>query len=112
MTIPCSPTAPTDPVTGTMWADTTTNRAHVFDGSQWILVLGQTSKLPETWQEWFDYYINASGNIPDQYTKQVYIQQEMQGRFPGKYQVDLAGHDWVMVFATPADETWWHLKYD
>jgi hypothetical protein len=67
---------------------------------------------PETWEEWFDYYISAAGNIPDQYTRQVHIQQEMQARFPGRYRIDLAGQAWTMVFDTPADETWFHLQHD
>lgn len=95
---------------GSIRFNTTTNAIEVWHGTQWIPV--SPPHHPETWQEWFDYYIDASGNIPDQYTKQVYIQKEMQGRFPGRYQVDLAGHEWVMVFDTPADATWWHLKYD
>lgn len=96
---------------GSIQFNTTSGVMEMWNGSQWIAVT--TNPDPKTWQEWFDYYINASGNIPDQYTRQVYIQQKMQERFPGRYQVDLAGHEWVMVFFdNPADETWWRLKYD
>jgi hypothetical protein len=95
---------------GSIRFNSTLGAVEIWNGSQWLSVT--TKSDPETWQEWFDYYINAAGNIPDQYTKQVYIQQEMQGRFPGRYQVDLAGQAWTMVFDTPADETWFHLQHD
>jgi hypothetical protein len=94
---------------GAMRYNTTSNLLEVYTGTVWIPASATDLK---TWQEWFDYYIGASGTIPDLYTKQVYIQQEMQARFPGNYQVDLAGHDWVMVFESPRDETWFHLKYE
>jgi len=95
---------------GSMRFNSTSGSIEIWNGSQWITV--SRPDHPETWQEWFDYYINAAGNIPDQYTKQVYIQQEMQARFPGRYRIDLAGQAWKMVFDTPADETWFHLQHD
>ena len=95
---------------GSMRYNPTSNAMEVWHGTQWIAV--SPTPHPKTWPEWFDYYINAAGNIPDQYTRQVHIQQEMQARFPGRYRIDLAGQAWTMVFDTPADETWWRLKYD
>jgi hypothetical protein len=112
MIIPSSPAAPVNPVAGTIWADTTTNRAHVFDGSQGIQVLGGASNLPETWQEWFDYYVDCAVKFKPDSAKRGYVHEEMQARFPGNYRVDVVQGDWRLVFATPADETWWHLKYD
>ena len=94
---------------GAIRYNTTSNLLEVYTGTVWVPASAVDLK---TWQEWFDYYIGASGTIPDRYTKQVYIQQEMQARFPGNYQVDLAGDNWVMVFNTPKDETWFHLKYE
>ena len=102
--------SPVSAAVGTIRLNHTTNAIEVWNGSQWLSVT--TKSDPETWQEWFDYYISAAGNIPDQYTRQVHIQQEMQARFPGRYRIDLAGQAWKMVFDTPADETWWRLKYD
>ena len=95
---------------GTIRFNNTLGVAEIWNGSQWMSVT--TKSDPKTWVEWFDYYISAAGNIPDQYTRQVHIQQEMQARFPGRYRIDLAGQAWTMVFDTPADETWWRLKYD
>ena len=94
---------------GAMRYNTTTNLLEFYTGTAWVPA-GATDL--KTWREWFDYYISAAGNIPDQYTRQVHIQQEMQGRFPGDYRVDLAGHNWELVFSTPEDETWFHLKYE
>jgi hypothetical protein len=101
---------PVEPAIGTIRVNTTTNNIEVYEGTRWIIA--HRPAVPKTWAEWFDYYINAAGNIPDQYTRQVHIQQEMQARFPGRYRIDLAGQAWIMVFDTPADETWWRLKYD
>lgn len=99
------------PVIGDVRFNKTTKQLEIYTATTWQ-TMPPPIPDPQTWCEWFDYYINASGNIPDRYTKQVYIQQEMQGRFPGNYRVDLASNEWVMVFDTPADATWWHLKYD
>ena len=112
MTIPCSPAAPANPVTGMVWADTATNRLHVFDSSQWIQVAGPASTLPDTWQEWFDYYVECAVKFKPDSVKRGYVHEEMQARFPGNYHVDVVQGDWALVFATPADETWWRLKYD
>jgi len=101
----------TPAVAGQIRFNEITKQIEIYTATTWQTLAGAVPE-PQTWREWFDYYINASGTIPDRYTKQVYIQQEMQGRFPGRYQVDLAGDEWVMVFDTPAYETWWHLKYD
>jgi hypothetical protein len=102
-------TGPVPAAVGSIRFNNTLGVAEIWNGSQWLSV--RTSD-PETWAEWFDYYIDAAGNIPDQYTRQVHIQQEMQARFPGRYRIDLAGQAWKMVFDTPSDETWWRLKYD
>lgn len=96
--------------TGAIRFNTTLGAIETWNGLKWIAVT--TNSDPETWVEWFDYYISAAGNIPDWYTRQVHIQQEMQARFPGRYRIDLAGQAWTMVFDTPADETWFHLQYD
>ena len=109
--IPCSPAAPANPVTGMVWADTATNRLHVFDSSQWIQVAGPAAKLPETWQEWFDYYVECAVKIAPNSLKRGYVHEEMLARFPGNYHVDVVQGDWALVFATPADETWFRLKY-
>jgi hypothetical protein len=99
---------PTTNSAGAIRFNTTIQSMEFYDGQVWM-PFNKTD--PETWQQWFEYYITASGSIPDLYTKQVYIQQEMKGRFPGNYQIDLSGHDWVMVFDNPRDETWFNLKY-
>ena len=106
--IPLYP-GPVPTAAGTIRFNNTLGVAEIWNGSQWMSVT--TKSDPKTWVEWFDYYISAAGNIPDQYTRQVYIQQEMQARFPGRYRIDLAGQAWIMVFDTPRDETWFNLKY-
>jgi hypothetical protein len=103
-------TNPTRPNTGQMRVNKTNLAIEIYDGTRWASIAQNWN--PATWREWFDYYINAAGNIPDQYTRQVHIQQEMQARFPGRYRIDLAGQTWIMVFDTPADETWFHLQHD
>lgn len=112
MTIPRYPHNSSSPgqsaVAGAIRFNTINDALEMYDGTNWRSILPD----PKTWKEWFEYYTNSSGTIADLYTRQVYIQQEMSGRFPGNYRVDLAGHEWVMVFNTPADETWFHLKYD
>lgn len=95
---------------GSLRFNTTASTIEMWDGSQWLAVTAAAD--PETWLEWFKYYINAGNIIADRYARRDYIQQEMQGRFPGNYRVELVSETWTMVFDTPADETWWHLKYD
>ena len=99
---------PTTNSAGALRFNTTIQSMEFYDGQVWM-PFNKTD--PKTWVEWFDYYISAAGNIPDQYTRQVYIQQEMQARFPGRYRIDLAGQAWIMVFDTPRDETWFNLQY-
>lgn len=102
---------PAQSVAGNMWINSVTNQMHVFDGSQWIRVTGAHT-FPETWEEWFDHYINSVDNFIPNSVKRGYVHEEMRGRFPGNYHVDIVNGAWTMVFDTPADETWWHLKYD
>lgn len=111
MLTPILPYSPSNPIAGTMYADPVSNRVHVFDGRQWIHVAGY-KELPETWEEWFEYYINAVDGVVSNSAKLGYVNEEMQGRFPGNYSVNVAGGEWDLVFETPADETWFHLKYD
>jgi hypothetical protein len=103
--------SPVSAAVGTIRLNHISNAIEVWDGSYWMAA-APIRPQPWTWVEWFDYYIGAAGNIPDQYTRQVHIQQKMQALFPGRYRIDLAGQAWIMVFDTPADETWWRLKYD
>lgn len=100
-------TGPTTTVTGQVRLNTTSNALEIYTGSAWTQVI---NKSPETWQEWFKHHIVQS-NDTDRYAQKNYLNREMQARFPGDYQVDLVGNDWGMVFDTPADETWFHLKY-
>ncbi len=99
---------------GSIRFNTTLGAIEVWDGTQWMSVTAKSN--PQTWRGWFDYYVcasNATSNaIADRYAQRDYIQQEMQGRFPGRYCVDLAGDTWTLVFDSPEDETWFHLKYE
>ena len=94
---------------GAIRFNTTTSTLETWSGTRWMAV---TTSTPETWLEWFKYYINTAVDFDDRYTRRDYIEQEMQGRFPGNYHVDLVSDTWSMVFDTPEDETWFHLKYE
>ncbi|CAB5214989.1 hypothetical protein UFOVP190_350 [uncultured Caudovirales phage] len=100
---------PTISSAGAMRWNTSNMSMEFYNGHVWVPVAGLTD--PKTWVEWFNRFINLASTIPDQYTKQVYLQTMMQDRFPGNYRVDLAGQDWVIVFDAPKDETWFNLKY-
>lgn len=82
----------------------------IYDGAGWLPV--NQSRQPKTWQEWFKYFGSTSIDGMDRYGMCDYIEKQMQTKFPGNYRVDLAGNYWDMIFDTPADETWFHLKYD
>lgn len=92
---------------GAMRFNTTSSSLEVYDGQRWQPILGNTN--PETWQEWLDYYNNE---IIDHVDKRQYMNRRMQERFPGAYQVQSTGGQWQLIFDTPADETWFHLKYE
>lgn len=109
--MPFGPIPPRGPTIGDMWVDSTNKKSNIWDGTQW-LPIGGSHPIPTTWQEWFEYYINFGFDSSHTYTKRDYVHDEMQGRFPGSYHVEADRGQWRMVFDTPADETWWHLKYD
>lgn len=80
----------------------------VWSGTHWYSVGKAT---PVTWQDWFDYHVLDTRDISDRHQRQQQIRQLMQERFPGQYRVDLANDTWQMIHDTPADETWFNLKY-
>jgi hypothetical protein len=94
--------------TGALRWNTTGNVMEVYTGTRWTPI---TDDQGWTWQRWFDYYCNISVDGQDRWSKRDYIEKEMQARYPGNYSVDQDGNKWVMVFDTPADETWFNLKY-
>lgn len=94
--------------TGQIRLNTTSYNIEIWDGHHWLPMAGTDLK---TWQEWFKYFGDMSIDGMDRWGKRDYIEREMQARFPGNYRVDLAGNHWTMVFDTPADETWFNLKY-
>ena len=100
---------PKKPVTGQVRVNTTNLSYEIYDGTRWQSVVQNWT--PVTWLEWFDYYIKSAASAADE-IRRDYIEQEMQGRFPGRYHIELLNERWTMVFDNPADETWWHLKYD
>ena len=94
---------------GAIRFNTTSGGVETWDGTHWLTM---ASKNPETWQEWFDYYVDCAVKFKPDSVKRGFVHEEMQARFPGNYHVDVVQGAWQLVFATPADETWWHLKYD
>ena len=93
---------------GQMRVNTTTNMFEVFEGTRWIIANGLA--IPETWQEWLKRYATDMGEALT--VRRDYINKSMQTRFPGRYTVAMVGGDWGLVFATPADETWFRLQHD
>ena len=88
--------------------NTTAADMEVWTGTNWHSV---SKPIPVTWQDWFDYYVRDTSDNLDRYQRQQQIHQMMQTRFPGQYRVDLANDTWQMIHDTPADETWFKLKY-
>ena len=97
---------PVEPAVGTMRVNTTTNNIEVYEGTRWIIAHGAN---PETWQDWLKRYATDMGETLT--VRRDYIYKSMQARFPGNYDVVQVAGDWQLVFATPADETWFHLQY-
>ena len=110
--MPFGPIPPRGPTTGDIWVDSTSNTTNIWDGTQWVTIIHGLHSTPVTWQGWFEYYINCAVEVSESYTKRDYVHQEMQARFPGNYHVEVDRGQWRIVFDNPADETWWHLKYD
>lgn len=81
----------------------------IWTGTNWHSV---SESLPVTWPDWFDYYINWTSDNLDLYDRRQQIHRMMQERFPGQYQVDCHNGVWTMIHDTPADETWFKLKYE
>jgi hypothetical protein len=90
-----------------MRVNTTTNNIEVYEGTCWIIAPGLA--IPETWQEWLERYATDMGEVLT--VRRDYIYKSMQARFPGNYDVVHEDGDWQLVFATPADETWFHLQH-
>jgi len=98
---------PVEPAIGSMRVNTTTNNLEVYEGTRWIIAQGLA--VPETWQEWLERYATDMGEALT--VRRDYVNKSMQARFPGNYDVVHEDGDWQLVFATPADETWFHLQY-
>lgn len=97
-----------EPAIGSMRVNTTTNNIEVYEGTRWVIAHGLA--VPETWEDWLKRYATDMGETLT--VRRDYIYKSMQARFPGNYDVvQVAGH-WQLVFATPADETWFHLQHD
>jgi hypothetical protein len=100
---------PTSPHTGQFRWNSPTSVLEIWDGAQWRqpdFVQG------DTWQEWFDNYVKITRENSDPYARRDKLNQLMQEKFPGQYQVDCHNGTWVMIHDTPADETWFHLQYE
>ena len=68
---------------------------------------------PQTWREWLDYFANEIIDHGGVDHKLLYIRNKMWERFPGPYTIKHAGNRrYDLDFDNPAEETWWHLKYD
>jgi len=96
-----------EPAIGSLRVNTTTNNIEVYEGTRWIIAQGLA--VPETWQEWLERYATDMGEALT--VRKDYVYKSMQARFPGNYDVVHEDGDWCLVFATPADETWFHLQY-
>jgi len=97
-----------EPAIGSLRVNTTTNNVEVYEGTRWIIAHGLA--IPETWQEWLERYATDMGETLT--VRRDYINNSMQARFPGNYDVVIVAGHWGLVFATPADETWFHIQYD
>lgn len=99
-------------IAGAIRFNDTTVTLEMYDGTNWRSILPD----PKTWQEWFQHFCNAIIDFAPGERDQ-YVLRKMQENFPGNYTVKSsndsngAGGPW-MEFNTPADETWFHLKYD
>jgi hypothetical protein len=96
-----------EPAIGSMRVNTTTNNIEVYEGTRWVTAHGLA--VPETWQEWLERYATDMGEPLT--VRGDYIYKSMQARYPGNYDVIHEDGDWQLVFATPADETWFRLQY-
>lgn len=110
MTIPVG-TGPSMAHAGSLRLNTTTKQLEIYTGNHWIPSAGVYE--PQTWREWLDYFAGQfidHGGIDH---KLMYIQNKMHERFPGAYTVKHLGNgNFGLEFDTPANETWWRLKYD
>ena len=93
---------------GSMRVNTTTNNIEVYEGTRWVIAHSQT--VPKTWEDWLKRYATDMGETLT--VRRDYIYKSMQARFPGNYDVVHVAGDWRLVFATAADETWFHLQHD
>ena len=98
---------PTTSSAGAIRWNTTSNAMETYNGTVWVPFRAD----PETWQEWFDYYVSSTKENPDTYARRDTIHKLMQEKFPGQYRVDNHNGVWEMIHNTPADETWFHLQY-
>ena len=77
---------------------------------------------PVTWQGYLSMHAHISYPRAEQYAdiheeNRQFVIRAMQESYPGNYTViDRPNPDgtwsWQLVFATAADETWFHLQYD
>jgi len=110
LTIPVGTgTSITTPAVGSLRMNTNINMFEAYDGTNWIPIT-MPNPDPQTWREWLEKFANDLGEALR--NRRDYINANMQERFPGNYEVVQVAGRWDLVFDTPADETWWHLKYD
>lgn len=100
--------ANTPPIDGAIRFNHTKQTLEVYYTAGWRSFMNLS---PQTWVEWFDYYIQAASYIEDELLRRDYIEQEMQGRFPGSYRCERTGQSWFMMFDTPEDETAFLLRW-
>jgi hypothetical protein len=98
---------PVEPAIGSMRVNTTTNNIEVYEGTCWVIRAPGAN--PETWEDWLKRYATDMGETLT--VRRDYIYKSMQARFPGNYDVVQVAGDWQLVFATPQDETWFHLQH-
>ena len=96
-----------EPAIGSLRVNRTTNNVEVYEGTRWVIAHGLA--VPETWQDWLKRYATDMGEALT--VRRDYINNSMQARFPGNYDVVIVAGHWQLVFATPQDKTWFHLQY-
>ena len=100
------------PVAGDVRFNKTTQALEIYNATTWQTMMPPIPD-PQTWREWLDYYADQTiyhGGVDH---KLLYIRNKMWERFPGPYTIKHVGDcRYDLEFDTPADATWWHLKYD
>lgn len=102
----------TPAVAGQIRFNEITKQIEIYTATTWQTLAGAVPE-PQTWREWLDYFANEIIDHGGVDHKLLYIRNKMWERFPGPYTIKHAGNRrYDLDFDNPAEETWWHLKYD